>query len=201
MATTFTPTVMTYSTPIAASSIASGTLPGTTVTVDLTTKFGAWLYCRIGRTTTSALTNAAYIAIRRQVNNTLIYPSVNYDFVSSIAAVNSTTISSGGSSSNTSIVLAAGAGFTNRQIICIHSSGARVEFAALIGLSASTVWVDRSVGFRLTHNASDVVSNGADVGNVWIPGGDIWELTPINNSGQTLVFAVDAAVYASDTGT
>lgn len=201
MPTVFTPTAPTFSTPIANTSYASSATPGTTVTLDLTTKFGAWLHGRIGRNAAAALTRAAYIAIRRQINGTLIHPSNAYDMVSLIAAVNATTVASGGAAGATTMVLASGSGFAAQNICCAQLAGARCEFFQITNLTTATITIDRSGGFRTTHNASDVVTNGADVFSIWIPGGDIWEITPVNNSGQTVIMRLDAAVYASDTGT
>lgn len=198
------PTSPTFSTPIAATAFATASAPGTTVTLDLTAKFGAWLYCRIGRAVATALTRSAYIAIRRQCNNTIIHPANNYDFISSTAAVNATTVSSGGASAATTMVLASGTGYAAQQtVFTCHSStdATRAEWFQIDDLSTATITIDRSTGFRTSHSASDIVTNGADVATIWIPGGDIWEITPINNSGQALIMAVDAAVYASDTTT
>ena len=193
------PTSPTFTTPIAATSYSSNTAPNTTVTLDLTTKFGAWLHGRIGRNIAGALTRSAYIAIRRQDNNTIIHPVTTYDMISSTAGVTATTVSSGGASGATTMVLASGTGFAAGDICCAQLAGARCEFFAITSLVTATITVDRSGGFRTTHNPSDVVTNGADVFSVWIPGCDIWEITPINNSGQTVVMALDAATYASDT--
>lgn len=185
----------TFSVAIIAASFATATAPGTTVTLDLTAKSGALLYVRIGRNAATALTRSAYVAIRRQCNNLYFFPSSSYDCVSSTAAVNATTVSSGGAAAATTMVLASGTGYAAQQVCCANLSGARIEFFSIDDLSTATITVDRSAGFRITHNASDVVTNGADTFAVWIPGGDIWEITPINNSGQTVIIAVDAATY------
>lgn len=195
---TINPNAPTFSTPIAAASFASSATPGTTVTLDLATKYGAWLHGFIGRDAATALTRAAYIAVRRQINNTRILPVSTYDMVSSTAAVNQTTVSSGGASGSTTMVLASGSGFAAGQTCCAQLSGARVEFFRITDLTTATITIDRSGGFRTSHNASDRVTNGADVFSLFIPGGDIWEITPVNNSGQTVVMMLEAAVYASD---
>ena len=204
--TTFTPTAPTFSSPVAATAYATATAPNTTVTLDLTTKFGAWLHCRVGRAVATALTRSAYVAIRRTFNSssTNRMPATTYDFISSIAAVNATTVSSGGAAAATTMVLTSGTGFAAQQIcFTCHSStdAARAEWFSIDNLTTATITIDDSNGFLITHNSSDIVTNGADVGSVWIPGGDVWSITPINNSGQAVIMAVDAAVYASDTGT
>lgn len=200
MATVISPTLPTYSQKITPTSYATSTTPGTMVTLDLTVAKGAYLHCRIGRNAATALTRAAYLAIRRQLNtNTIGMPSSAYDFISSTAAVNATTVSSGGAASATTMVLASGTGFAAQQVCLAQLAGARAEFFTICDLTSATITIDRGSGFLISHNASDVVTNGADVATIWLPGGDIWEITPVNNSGQTVVMAVDAEVHVSDT--
>lgn len=196
---TANPTSPTYSSVIAATSYSSAAAPYTTTTLDLRTSFGAWLFGRIGRNAATALTRSAYIAIRRTDNSTIIHPQNSYDMISSTAAVTATTVSSGGAAGSPSMVLGSGTGFAAGQICCAQLAGARCEFFQITDVSTNTINIDRSGGFRTSHSASDVVTNGADVFSVWIPGGDTYEITPVNNSGQTVIMALDAAVYASDT--
>src|SRR6185312_9944881 len=80
--------------PIAAESIATGA-QGTRGTLDIRTKFGAWLYARIGRTVATALTTATppVIRIRRTHNNDNIEnPTTVYDWTANVAAVNKGTL-------------------------------------------------------------------------------------------------------------
>lgn len=196
-----TPTAPTFSTPIAAASFATATTPGTTVQLDLKTKFGAWLYVRIGRNAATALTRAAYAAVRRTNGDGTILPGNQYDCVSSTAAVSATTVASGGAAGAQTVVLTSGTGFAAGDVACLQLAGARCEFVRAMDLTTATITIDRSGGFRVAHNAGDVVTNGADAFQVWLPGGDIWEITPVNNSGQTVVISVEAVTYASDTST
>jgi len=183
--------------------LASGTTLGTKFTLDLKTKFGAFVVPMIGRRGATALTRPGYIAIRRTQNDDSSnqIPSTFFDFVSSIATVNSTTVSSGGSSGTNTVVLASGTGFAAEQWVCLHSDDtncSRVEFVRTIDLTSATIAIDRN--FKVSHNASDRVTNGADVsGPIWLPGGDIYEFGAVNNSGQALLFQVLAQTYDSDT--
>ncbi len=201
--TTFTPTAFTFTTVLAPTSYATSTTPNTTLTLDLTTKWGAYLFPMIGRNAATALTRSAYWAIRRSFNSssTVRLAQNNYDFISSIVACNATTVSSGGAAGATTMVLASGTGFAANQVCLAQLVGARPEFFVIDNLTTATITIDDSAGFKVTHNASDVVTNGADVGSVWLPGGDVWYLTPVNNSGQTCIMACYAEVYSSDTGT
>lgn len=194
-----TPTAPTFTSIIAAAMFATAATPGTTVQLDLTTKYGAWVYGRIGRQSATALTRAARVNIRPTDNNTILHPAQAYDLVSSIAAVNATTISASTSVGATSCLLTTSTGFLDNQTICFATSG-RLEFAYSTDMTTSTLTFDRSTGLRIAHTNGDTITNGSDVfPRVWLPGGDIYEFTPVNNSGQTVVIAVDAAVYASDT--
>lgn len=198
-----TPTSPTFSTVIAPLVLASGTTLGTLQTLDLKTKFGAFLYPMIGRRAATALTRSGFIAIRRSHNQnaSFNYPNTGYDFVSSIVAANSTTVSSGGASGTNTVVLTSGTSYAAGQWACLHSddtSANRVEFVQVIDLATNTIAVDRT--FKVSHNSADRVTNQADVGApIWLPGGDVYEITPVNNSGQSLVFHCLAATYDSDT--
>lgn len=203
MSTVFTPTARTFTQLLAATSYATGAAPQTTITLDLTTKFGADLLLRIGRNAATALTRAARFSIRRTNNGSasIRHPANAYDFLSSTAAVNATTLNGAVSAAATTALLTSGTGFAADQTCLAQSSGLRAEFFSITDLTTATITIDDSGGFLIAHNSGDVVTNGADCGTIWLPGGDIWKITPINNSGQTLVFAADAEIYASDTGT
>ena len=200
MATTFTPTAPTFTQILAATSFSSSATPNTTYVLDLTVKFNAKLFFRIGRNVGTALTRSAYFAVRPTGNASYMIPATTYDFNSSTAAVNATTVSSGGASGATTMVLASGTGYAAGQICCTQLAGARCEFFGITDLTSATITIDRSTGFYTSHNASDVVTNGADVGWIVLPQGDKYEITPINNSGYTVIMACDASIYASDTG-
>lgn len=201
--TTFKPTGLTFATNLAATSYATSTTPNATVSLDLTATFGAWWFPMIGRNAATALTRAAYWAARRSYNSssTIRLPQNNYDFLSSTAAVNATTVSSGGAAGATTMVLASGTGFAAQQVCLAQLAAARAEWFQIDNLTTATITIDDSAGFKVTHNASDVVTNGADCGAIWLPGGDLWYLTPVNNSGQTLIMAGYSETYVSDTGT
>lgn len=201
--TTFTPTAFTFTTNLAATSYATSTTPNATISLDLTTKFGAWWFPMVGRNAATALTRAAYWAARRSYNSssTIRLPQSTYDFISSTAAVNQTTVASGGAAGATTMVLTSGTGFAAQQVCLAQLAAARAEWFQIDNLTTATITIDDSAGFKVTHNASDVVTNGADCGAIWLPGGDLWYLTPVNNSGQTLIMAGYSETYASDTGT
>lgn len=179
--------------------IASGSV-GTNRTLDLKTKIGAWLYIRMGRRLGTALNRAAYVLVRRSDNDTLVLPAQTFDVVSQIATAQSTTVSTASAIGDQTVVLAAIGTFAIGDTICLHSDDTnanRVEFARIINIASTTITVERP--FRTAHDIGDRVTNLADVRQVYIPGGDIYEIRCINTSGQSIVFAVDAMIDEGET--
>lgn len=206
MASTITPTGYTFTTVLAPTSYATSVTPNTTQTLDLTTKWGAFVFPMIGRNAATVFSSqaTAYWGIRRSFNSssTVRLPQNNYDFPASTAAVNATTVGLGGWTAGTTVgLLTSGTGFASKQTLLAQLAAARPEFFQVDSLVTNTVTIDDSAGFLVTHNAADTVTNGCDVGAIWLPGGDVWRLTPVNNSAVTLVMACYAEVYASDTST
>lgn len=202
MSTAITPTALTYSTVITPVVVTSGSR-GTRTTLDLTTKRGAWLHGFIGRRAATALTRAGIIAIRPTQNSTQPLPGPRFDMVSTIAAVFSTTLNGAVSANATSYVLTSATSFVVGDILCLHSddtSANRVEFSRVHSISSNTITPEFDVA--VAHNSADRVTTGADAfTNVWLPGGDVYEIRPLNNSGQDLLFALYAAVDNGDTST
>jgi hypothetical protein len=179
--------------------LASGT-NGTLRSLDLKTKFGAWVYVRMGRRVATSLTRAAYVAIRRTDNDTLVLPMQVYDAISQTATAQSNTLSAGASIGDETITLTSATGFAAGDTICMHSddtSANRVEFARIVSISSNTLTLER--GLRVAHNSSDRVTSLADVAQVYIPGGDHYGIRCINGSGQSMLFAVDVVVDDSET--
>jgi hypothetical protein len=204
--TTFTPTAFTFTTVLAATSYASSTTPNATINLDLSnlsTSYSAYLYPIISRNVGTALTRPAYFGVRRSFSSsaTIRLPQNPYDFPSSIATANATTVSSGGAAGATTMVLASGTGFAAQQLCTAQLAGARCESFSISNLTSATITIDDANGFKIAHNASDVVTNGTDAGGYFIPGGDLWYIQPINNSGQTVIMQMYAETYVSDTGT
>lgn len=180
--------------------IASGSL-GTLRTLDLKTKAGAWLYVRMGRRVATALTRAAYVQIRRTDNDTLTLPIQTYDVISQTAAAASTTLSAGQSIGDGTITLTSSTGFAVGDTVCLHSddtNAQRVEFVRLVENTTGTTWrLERNL--RVAHNSADRVTNLADVRAIYVPGGEHYEIRCMNNSGQSIVFAIDQVTEEGDT--
>ena len=181
MATIFTPTPGTFTNLVPATSLASGTTLGTLATLDLTGKIGAYLYPRIGRNAATALTRSGYLAVRPSGKSSTVLVSSVYDLVSSTVAAAASTVASGGASGANQVTLASGTGFAAGDVVCLQLAAARLEFARVIDVTGAVLTVDRN--FRTSHSASDVVTNQSDTwGRVWLPGDEIYEVTPDRKS-------------------
>lgn len=198
---TITKTTPTYSAIESPIVIASGSL-GTLRTLDLRTKFGAWLYVRMGRRTGTALTRSAYVAIRRTDNDTLVLPNQMFDAISQTATAQNNTLSAAASIGDGTITLTSATGFAVGDTICLHSDDSnanRVEFARIVSIATNTLTLERNL--LVAHNSADRVTSLADVQSIWLPGNERYEIRCINNSGQAMVFAIDAVTDEGETFT
>ena len=181
--------------------IASGSL-GTLRTLNLKTKFGAWLYVRMGRRVATALTRSAYVAIRRTDNDSLVLPNQMFDAISQTAVAQSNTLSANTAVGDGTCVLTSATGFAIGDTICLHSddtNAQRVEFARIVNIATNTLTLERNM--LVAHTSADRVTSLADVQSIWLPGNETYEIRCINNSGVALVFAIDCVTDEGETFT
>ena len=179
--------------------ITTGTV-GTLRTLDLKNKDGAYIHCRIGRQATTALTRFGYVAIRKTDDNSLVVPNPQYDVQTQVTASINTTLSGAQSIGDTTITVASATSFAVGDTLCLSgASAARVEFCRIVAIASAVFTLERPL--RLAHNSGDAVRSLSDVYTQYIPGGDIYEIRCINNSGQDLLFAIDAEVESGYTST
>jgi hypothetical protein len=196
---TITNTTPTYTQIEAPVILTSGPTLGTLRTLDLRTKQGALLYVRMGRRVVTALTRAAYVAIRRTDNDAIVIPSTIFDVVSQITTCVAPTLSANNSIGDGTIAVSSAAGLAVGDVLCIADSGSasRNEFVRIAAISGTTVTLERNL--RAAHSSGDLVTNLADVAAVYIPGGEHYEIRCINNSGQSMLFAIDAVIDEGET--
>lgn len=194
MPTQINPLTPTFSSVIAASVVADQTV-GSVNTLDLSKKDGATILVRIGRRVTTALTRAAYVAIRNSDNQTITFPNQQYDSVQSSAttAAIASTLNGAVSANATSIVVNNATGFAVGDAICIsQSGGTAISFNRIARISGTTFFLEQPLE-RVHNNADDVVTL-AHVQRISLPGGDVYRIFHVNNSSQAVVVAVDAIV-------
>lgn len=194
------PTFQTVEAPVVLASTGSTWTLGTLRSLDLRDKFGAWITVRMGRRVATALTRSAYVAVRRTRDDSIVIPVQTFDAVSQVAAAASNTLSAAASIGDATITLTSAAGFAVGDTICLHSDDTaanRVEWARIVAIATNTLTLEREL--RVAHNSGDRVTSLADVLQFWIPGGDHYGVRCINNSGQSMLFAVDAVIDVSET--
>lgn len=176
---------------------------GSRTTLDLLTKFGAVLTPFVGKRNGSALTRSPLFGIRRTQNasTTLQIPGVADWYGNQTTASNSLLIQTTAAAGATSLTTTTSGTLTPGEIVCVASDDSnanRVEFLRVRNASGATVNFDRAT--TSAHNANDRLTNWADVGpEIRLPGGDIYHIWPINETGQPLIFWMLAYTLDSET--
>jgi hypothetical protein len=155
-------------------------------TIDLRAVFGAWLFLKIGRGGTTALTNGVDALVRRVLNNDTagagnVHPAGMPALLSSTAAASSTTCATSDSNAGQAALnVALITGFAAGDIICIQDSGAgvtRLEWHRISKTATGILTLDRNLQFTHTAAGADTVRNKADVFTpIWAPGGSLYEV-------------------------
>ena len=88
--------------------------------------------------------------------------------------------------------------FAVGDVICIAPATAdRMSWNRIVSISSNVLTLEAPL--KVAANSADGVTTMGDVIPVWLPGGDVYSLTCINNSGQSVAFKVLAQVLASET--
>lgn len=155
-------------------------------TLDLRGKYGAYLYLKIGRGGTTAITNGVDLLVRRVVNNgtqgtvAAVHPG-GVSLLSSTTAASATTCATSDSPAGGYVLnVASVTGFASEDIICIQDSGGgvtRLEWARVSKTATGVITVDSPLLFSHTAAGADTVRNKADVFDpIWLDGGSLWEV-------------------------
>ncbi|KKN77709.1 hypothetical protein LCGC14_0356830 [marine sediment metagenome] len=138
---------------------------------DLTSKRGGMLFLYVGREATGTVTGLPVrINVRRNADDG---PSVNSSLsrVGGAVSANATTINV--NSSGQILQVASVSGFAAGDFIVVGDMavGTRVEFARVAKVVASTLVLDDLMKGPHTSAQADVVTNQADLWQMWVPGG------------------------------
>lgn len=189
---------------------------GSTVrgTIDLRTAFGAYLFPKIGRGGTTAISGGTLVGIklqvRRLINNDTataggVHPVGAPALLSSVAAAAATTVSVDSASGQAALNVALITGFASEDIVCIQDSGAgvtRLEWHRVSKTAAGILTLDRSLQFSHTAVQADTVRNKADVfAPIWVPGGSLAEVIfdyGDATAGESATLICLAQTYASE---
>jgi len=189
---------------IAAATLAAGSK--TRGTIDLRSKFGAFLFVRLGRKGATAPGAAIQVQIRRVLNNDSaggIHPGAAIPLAGGTSTGQATTVNSDSASGQNVLNVASVTNFAAGDVICIYDSGfSRLEFARVSKVSGSTLVLDDNLGYSHTAAQADNVTRMGDVFSpVWLNGGSLWE-TVVDyggtGTGSDYVVEAKAQTYDSD---
>ena len=209
MAVTTTPSFTdTGTTVVAGATVANGaTARGT---IDLRSKYGAWLFIRVAWLgTTAPGTQALDILVRRTINNNgnehpgaVVSRKTTVKNGSTITSIATNANSSAGATTQTTA--SAWTGIVAGDIIFIGGNAGTVtgtaEWARVSKISGTTLTVDAP--FIGAHTSGDTVVNGSDCfAPMWLAGGSVYEVIcdyGANAAGSSVYFEALAATYNSD---
>ena len=200
--TLINPTGVTAVSVIAVESVATAAL-GTRQTLDIRSKWGAFLFSKISRTVAAALTTATppRIQIRRTYNNDAgIHPEQSYDHVSNVAAALLGTLGATVAISQAQITITGGTSFVSGDIVSMWLSGgvSRYETGEISFKNSATV-ATLTEPAKVAHASGDLITTMADIKTTWVPLG-MYSLKSNNGAGgQTCLFEVLAETYDTDT--
>jgi hypothetical protein len=189
---------------IAAATVAAGNK--TRGTIDLRSKFGAFLFVRLGRKGSTAPGSGIQVQVRRVLNNDGaggIHPGASIPLAGSTTTGQATTVNADSASGQAVLNVASVTNFAAGDVICIYDSGfSRLEFQRVSKVSGSTLVLDDNLGFTHTAAQADNVTRIADVfAPVWLAGGSLWELVVDyggTGTGADYVVEAKAQTYDSD---
>lgn len=215
MTSTLTPTWTDNVSVVAAAVLARGSI--SRGTLDLRTKHGAYLFIKIGRGGTTALTNGVDVLINRVLNNNTAtaggaHPGGIALISTTVACNGNTTI--GGTCGpavtgyENEIITDSVSNFAVGDIICIQDAGGgvtRLEWHRVSKLTIHTgtgLTLSRWLQYEHTDAQADTVRNKSDAfAPIWIDGGSLYEVIfdyGDDAAGESVTIHCTAQTYDSD---
>lgn len=182
-------------------------------TIDLRSKFGARLFVKIGRLTTTVLAAAINVYVRPVLNNGAVGSSLPFlhptgaMFQSQTAVTVCPTVATNNQAAGSkSLDLSAGTSMAEGDVICISDSGgttfARTEFKIVSKVSSNNLTLADGLDYAHTTAQADIVSRLADVFSpIFLAGGSLWEVVfdySRSATGGDVVVMAHAQTYDSN---
>lgn len=152
-------------------------------TIDWRTKWGGYLFVRMGRGGTTALSVGVNILVRRTINNAALENVAGgVQFVSQIAAAVSTTCTAAGTPNNagvTSLTVASTTGFAVGDLVLIQDNATPTtasEWVRVAQVTSATVLLLDAPTVSAHNNTAHTVRNKAEIFAIWLEGGATYEL-------------------------
>lgn len=204
-----TPSWSDFQPVIAVAGLAKGST--SRATLDLRTANGAYIFGKLGRGGTTALTNGVDFLVRRILNNGAAgigvrHPAGMYPLRSEYAAAASTTVNVDSNSDQNELKLASISGLAVGDLLCITDAGfTRTEWARISKLTVASgtgITLDAPLVYTHTSAQADTVRNKAEVfPPLWIPGGSLYEVIfdyGDDAAGEDVVIQALAQIYSKD---
>jgi hypothetical protein len=158
-------------TKVANGATASGTL-------DLAGLFGAYIFMRVGRLTSTAPATGIYIYIRRLLYNSgasadVPHPGALGIYQDSTVAANLTTLNGTPSFPTAAVTLTSATGFGGNQYVCITDNATtptRVEFHHTSKVASTTLTMDRNLANTSIVSGDTITNNALVCAPLWIDG-------------------------------
>lgn len=180
MASTITPT---WTDNVTVKTLASLARAATSrSTLDLRTKWGAYVFARIGRGGTTALSSGIVVLARRTINNDAIshVGGAAAQLVGQVAAAISTTCAAAGNAAGvSSLTVASTTSYAAGDLIFVAAAApaaADSEWCRVADITSATVFLlDEPTRFA-HNNVAHTVRNKADMFTFWLEGGATYEI-------------------------
>jgi len=151
---------------------------GAEATIDLTSVFGAWMWCHAGRTDSSALTGTAVRFNIRRTSASILSPNSSFSRVGGSVTAADTTVDANSADGTVTLNVTDTTGFAAGDLIAIMDptpAVTRLEFHRIskvtnAGAGGELILDDR-LGVAHTAAQADIVTNQADLFQLWLPGG------------------------------
>jgi hypothetical protein len=178
-------------------------------TIDLRANYGAFLFPKIGRGGTAALSAGVVVRARRVLNADIamaggVHP-VGTTLRGGVTAASATTVNVDSASGGAALNVASVAGFAAGDLICIQDSGGgvtRLEWHIVSKTAAGILTLDRNLQFTHTAVQADTVRNQSDVfAPVWVPGGSLIEVVfdyGSQTTGDSITIHCPAQQYVNE---
>lgn len=174
-------------------------------TLDLRTKWGAWVHVLTGRGGTTALSAGIDILARRtQGNGGVIAPAAVPQMRTDSAAGQSTTCAaSGNNAGSTSLVVASTTSFAAGDLILVQDNATPTsvsEWLRVARVTDSTHLLLDTPTQQAHNSTAHTVRNKAEAYAFWIDGGALWEIIidyGAQSTGDTLTYMILAQTLDS----
>lgn len=177
---TITPTWTDNVTILAMTTLARQAVSRTTF--DWRTKWGGYVFVRLGRGGTTALSSGIPVLFRRTINNNSINhvaPGTPALASQAAAAAATTAAASGNNAGVTSLTVASTTGFAAGDLICVSAASpaaSDTEFCRVADITSATVLL-LDAATKFAHNdVTHTVRNKSDLWTVWLEGGATYEM-------------------------